>query len=80
MQRLNQYKMTYRGKMMPESAIIEATSIVKAEEMGRKWCNEAPGVRRYVGMMDMVLLREELEPEIQAPQKPVMDNYKARTA
>jgi hypothetical protein len=52
------YNMNYKEKMVQRQGFIEASSIEKAEELGREWCRE-PG-RMFISVKDAVLLREEV--------------------
>jgi len=67
---LNLYQMTYR-KMMAETGYIEASSLQKAEELGREWCAKQPGCR-FINVRDAVLCREQVpveQPQYQQRQK-----------
>lgn len=55
--RVTQFQLTYRRKMVVEHGIVEATSLEKAEELGRKWCTDNDC--RYIHCRDNVLIRED---------------------
>ena len=55
--RMTLFVMTYRKKPMPETGIIEATSLEKAEELGRAWCDHNRA--RFINVHDYILIRED---------------------
>lgn len=51
------YKLYYRGKMLREDGLVEASSRERAVEVGQKFC-AAKGFK-YIGVEDPVVAREE---------------------
>lgn len=52
------YLMHYKEAGGPKEGFVEATSLEKAEEVGREWCGKTNN-RRFVLVRDAVLVREE---------------------
>ena len=66
------FTMRYRDKFNVKSGWIRASTLEKAEELGRKWCESRMGVK-YLSIEDAVLAEEEVVkvdgPKYQQSQK-----------
>jgi hypothetical protein len=60
------FQMSYKDKVQ-RTGFVEAGTLQKAEELGRKWCEGRDGVR-FIGIRDAVLVREEAAKPVE-PQK-----------
>lgn len=66
---MKQYVMRYKKGSAPMvTGLIEASSLARAEELGRQYCMERQGYR-YIAVEDPVLVREW---EVEPVAKPVM--------
>ena len=51
------FTMTYRDRQLVKQGYVEAGSEERAVELGKAWCDAAPG-RKYISLRDAVLVRE----------------------
>ena len=70
------YTMSYKERQVQRQGLIEASSLERAEELGRGWCERAGGAM-YIGVRDAVLVREEAVQQQKPPEQPVSAYRKA---
>jgi hypothetical protein len=62
------YQLSFKRKLV-ESGFIEAISLEKAYELGRKYCDE--NQVRFIAVKDAILVREEVVEEVKrGPGRP----------
>jgi hypothetical protein len=58
---MNLYTLVYKSKQMVRQGLIEASSLEAADKLGREYCMEG-SQRRYISVVDAILVREKVEP------------------
>jgi hypothetical protein len=68
---MNLYTLFYKDQLQRQG-LIEANSMEKAEELGRKWCDE--GKKKYIAVKDAILVKEGV-----AAKVPVLNEKSSET-